>query len=464
MAMGQSSKKPTNIVVFLVDDLGQRDINPYGSTFYETPNINRLAKVSTRFRQAYSAAPVCSPTRASIMTGKYPQRLGLTDYLEAPNQPSKWKGNTKLLPAPFTASMNLDELTLAEAVKKNGYATFYAGKWHLGREGAWPENQGFDFNFGGTDLGGPYGGDKYFSPYGNPRLSDGPKGEHIATRLAKETATFIKDHADRPFFAYFAFYDVHTPLMAKPELIKKYEAKREALSLTAAYGKEGNRTVRLAQDSPLYAAMIETMDEAVGIVLDQLEKSGLMESTVVVFTSDNGGLSAWQNAPTSNFPLRAGKGWGYEGGIRVPLLIHTPEMSTATISDQPVISQDLFPTLLRFAKTAIPKNVDGVDITPVFNGGRIKSRDLFWHFPHYNAGPPGACIRSGNWKLIEWYEGNRLELFDLATDEPEQIDLAQKFPRKVKELKSKLDSWRKQTGCQYPTINPNFDPNKPSLR
>ena len=217
---------PPNIVFFLADDLGQRDLGCYGSTFYETPNLDRMAREGLRFTDAYAACPVCSPTRASLLTGQWPQRTGITEYIGAPLTPEQWKRNTKLLPAPFADRLALDSPTLAKSLKQAGYATFFAGKWHLGPEGYWPENQGFDINMGGVDRGGPYGGKKYFSPYDNPRLPDGPEGEHLPDRLASEAAKFIETNKDKPFFAYFSFYSVHTPLMAREDLRAKYEAKR----------------------------------------------------------------------------------------------------------------------------------------------------------------------------------------------------------------------------------------------
>ncbi len=300
-------KKPTNIVVFLADDLGQRDLGCYGSTFYETPHLDKLAKEGARFTDAYAACPVCSPTRASLMSGQWPQRTGITDYIGAPQKPEGWKRNTKLLPAPYTDRLSLETPTLAKSLKSAGYATFFAGKWHLGPEGWWPETQGFDHNLGGVDRGGPYGGNKYFSPYGNPRLTDGPPGEHLPDRLATETAKFMETNKDRPFFAYFSFYDVHTPLMARDDLRKKYEAKRAKLALEEKWGREGERDVRLTQDHVVYAAMVEAMDQAVGKVLAKLDELGLRENTLVIFTSDNGGLSTSEGWPTSNLPLRGGK-------------------------------------------------------------------------------------------------------------------------------------------------------------
>ena len=365
---------PPNIVFFLVDDLGQRDLGCYGSTFYETPNLDQLAKDGMLFTDAYAACPVCSPTRASVMTGQWPQRTGITDYIGAPTEPEKWKRNTKLLPAPYSDRLSLDTPTLAKAMKAAGYATFFAGKWHLGPEGWWPENQGFDINKGGIDRGGPYGGNKYFSPYGNPRLSDGPEGEHLPDRLATETAEFIEANREKPFFAYYSFYDVHTPLMAREDLKKKYEEKRERLGLAPKWGQEGEREVRLVQEDAVYAAMVEAMDLAVGKVLGKLDELGLRENTLVVFTSDNGGLSTSEGSPTSNLPLRGGKGWLYDGGIRTPLLVRWPAVvKPGSVTDTPVSSPDFLPTLLEAvgAKPEAGQVLDGLSFVPVLKGGYL---------------------------------------------------------------------------------------------
>jgi len=303
--------KTRNFVFFLVDDMGWKDAVCFGSSFYETPNIDKLCASGMQFTQAYAACPVCSPTRASIMTGKYPQRVGVTDYINSAggNQPEKWRRNTKLLPAAYQDRLAHKEVTIAEALKEAGYATFFAGKWHLGPEGFWPEDQGFDVNKGGIERGGPYGGKRYFSPYGNPRLEDGPDGEHLPDRLATETASFIEAHKDKPFLAYLAFYSVHTPLMARADLKQKYERKREGVAAGEIWGQEGRRKVRLVQEHAVYAGMIEAMDQAVGKVLAALDRLKLSDDTVVMFMSDNGGLSTSEGHPTSNLPLRAGKGW-----------------------------------------------------------------------------------------------------------------------------------------------------------
>ena len=460
--------QPPNIVFILADDLGQRDLGCYGSTFYETPHLDQLARDGAKFTHAYAASPVCSPTRASILTGKWPHRTGVTDYLGAA-QPGKWKRNTILRPAPYSDRLSLDSTTIAEALKARGYATFFAGKWHLGPEAHWPEDQGFDINKGGIEKGGPYGGDKYFSPYGNPRLADGPPGEHLPDRLATETAGFIEGNKNKPFLAWLSFYSVHTPLIAREDLRQKYEAKRKNLGLEEKWGREGTRDVRLVQEHAVYAAMVEAMDLAVGKVLAKLDELGLRENTIVIFTSDNGGLSTSEGWPTANHPLRAGKGWLYEGGIREPLIIRWPaRLKAGRVIDAPVSSPDFFPTLLAAsgARPQDAKGLDGVSLLPLLTGGTLPERSLYWHYPHYGnqGGAPGSAIRDGSWKLIQWYESPNPELYNLATDPAETTNLFAKHPSRVAHLQTQLQTWLKQTGAILPTDNPSHDPAKPSGR
>jgi arylsulfatase A-like enzyme len=449
--------RPPNIVFILADDLGWRDLGCTGSTFYETPKIDALAQRGVRFTNAYAACPVCSPTRASIMTGKYPARLDTTDFFGAA-QPQAWKRSTPLLPAPYVDRLPLDETTIAETLRAAGYATFFAGKWHLGPEGFWPEDQGFDVNKGGIRRGGPYGGGKYFSPYGNPRLDDGPEGEHLPIRLGRETAAFIAANRDRPFFAFLSFYSVHTPLMARDELRAKYEQKRDARPDPGErWGVEGERKVRLVQDHAVYAGLVEAMDEAVGIVTDELDRLGLADDTIVVFMSDNGGLSTSEGHPTSNLPLRAGKGWMYEGGIREPMIMVLPGVTgSGVLCDHPVSSVDFFPTLL--AAVDIDRGggagaePDGVSLMPLLRGDALPVRPLFWHYPHYGnqGGSPCGAVRLGDWKLIEWYEDGRLELFDLAADIGEHDDLADRELERVGEMHRMLVEWRARVDAKMP--------------
>ena len=467
-ALASAAERP-NIVFMLADDLGQRDLGAYGSSFYETPNLDRLAVDGAKFTSAYAACPVCSPTRASLMTGQWPQRLGVTDYIGAPLTPGQWKRNTRLLPAPYRDRLALEATTLAEAMKAAGYATFFAGKWHLGPEGFWPENQGFDINMGGIDRGGPYGGNKYFSPYGNPRLTDGPPGEHLPDRLATETCKFIEDNRERPFFAYLSFYSVHTPLMARDDLKKKYEEKRNRLQIPDRWGREHERDVRLLQSHAVYAGMVEAMDLAAGKVLAKLDELGLRDNTLVVFTSDNGGLSTSEGWPTSNVPLRGGKGWMYEGGIREPFLVRWPKVvRPGSTIDTPISSPDVFPTLLEAANSQpqTGQTLDGVSLLPLFKGEQLSERALYWHYPHYGnqGGAPGAAIRRGDWKLIEWFEDGRIELFNVVEDLSEKNDLARGETTRVSQLRAELHAWQEKVGAKFPIQNTHYDPAKPSGR
>ncbi|MBB5034240.1 sulfatase [Prosthecobacter vanneervenii] len=456
-----------NVVFFLVDDLGQRDLGCYGSSFYETPNIDRLAKEGARFTDAYAACPVCSPTRAAIQTGRWPQRTGITDYIGAPLKPEGWKRNTRLLPAPYSDRLAHEEVTLGELMKSAGYATFFGGKWHLGPEGFWPEDQGYDVNMGGIDRGGPYGRGKYFVPYDNPRLPDGPPGEHLPDRLATEAGKFIEAHKAQPFFVCFSFYSVHTPLQSRPDLQAKYEAKRQKLGLEPKFGREEPRDVRLVQEHAVYAGMVEAMDAAVGKVLSKLEQLGLDKNTLVFFTSDNGGLSTSEGSPTSNLPLRGGKGWLYEGGIREPLIVRWPGVvKPGTAVATPVCSPDYFATLADITGTKPTSKIDGVSLRPVLEGKELPERPLFWHYPHYGnqGGAPGAAMRKGDWKLIQWSEQERPELFNLKIDLSETKDLSKQEPERVKAMLAELQAWQKDVGALLPTPNPAYDPSKPDGR
>lgn len=454
-----ATKPSRNVVFLLVDDLGWTDLGCQGSSFYETPRIDALAASGMRFTDAYAACPVCSPTRASILTGRYPTRTGITDYIGAA-QPDRWKRNTPLLPAPYEDRLAHEEITLAEVLKESGYATFFAGKWHLGPEGWWPEDQGFDENKGGIDRGGPYGGGKYFSPYGNPRLEDGPEGEHLPDRLARETVRFIEDHADRPFLACLAFYSVHTPLMARADLREKYERKRLALGLDGPrFARERARKVRTVQEHAVYAGMVEAVDQAVGQVLDALARLGLEDRTVVIFTSDNGGLSTSEGHPTSNLPLRAGKGWMYEGGIRVPLIVRWPGVTApGSVSPAVTTSTDHFPTILEGLGLPLPEDraIDGVSYLAALRGERLERGPVFWHYPHWGnqGGAPSGAVREGRYKLIEWYEDGALELFDLHADPGERSDLTAIEPDRAARMRERLAEFRRETGARMPSLRP----------
>ena len=455
---------PMNVVFILVDDLGYMDIganNP--NTFYETPSIDALAKSGMRFTNGYAANPVCSPTRYSIMTGKHPSRVDATNFF-CGQRPGKF------LPAPMNCAMPLNEFTLAQAMQSGGYATFFAGKWHLGPSAEyWPENRGFDINKGGHVAGGPFKGGKYFSPYANPRLEDGPEGEHLPQRLTTETIRFIEANRDRPFFAYLSFYSVHTPLMAPENLVKKYQEKSKRLGLNEQTefaveeqvwkGKDGKnvrpRKVRILQKHATYAAMVETMDTCVGRVMDSLNELGLDDNTAVVFMSDNGGLSTSEGSPTSNLPYRGGKGWLYEGGIREPYIIRWPgQTQPGSVNETPVVSMDFYPTLLEIAglKPLPEQHVDGVSLAGILKGDCPPEREaLYWHYPHYSnqGGFPGGAIRMENFKLIERYEDGSVQLYNLSKDPGEKLDLAGSDPQRVEAMQSRLHAWYLEVSAKF---------------
>ncbi len=451
----QAQASRPNIVFFLVDDMGWKDLGCFGSSFYETPNIDKLAASGMRFTNAYAACPVCSPTRASILAGKYPARMNTTDYFGGQRK-------KKLLPAPYIQRMPHEEVTLAETLKEARYRTGFFGKWHLGRAPFTPESQGFDVNKGGFWRGHPPKG--YFAPYGNPKLADGPKGEYLTERLTTEALTFLDESKDGPFLLYFSFYTVHTPLQAKKDRTAYYKKKRDALPEPQGprWLPEGKRKCRQVQDHARYAAMVEAVDVSVGHVLAKIDALGLSGDTIVVLFSDNGGLSTSEGHPTSNVPLRAGKGWLYEGGIREPMIVRWPgRTKPGSVTDVPVISTDFYPTLLQMAGLA-PRprqHLDGVSLVPLLTGsGTIAPRTLYWHYPHYgNQGATPACaIRDGRYKLIEWLEDGRTEVFDLEADIGERKNLVQSQPVLAKHLRDKLVAWRAAVDAQMPSPNPDW--------
>nr|MBX2815529.1 sulfatase [Saprospiraceae bacterium] len=347
---------PTNVIFILVDDLGWNDLSATGSSLHHTPHLDQLLSESTYFSQAYASCPVCSPTRASLLTGKYPTSLGITDWIPGRNPTDR-----PLLGTEDKHHLDHNEITLAETMKSQGYTTFFAGKWHLGEEGSWPEDHGFDINLGGHHKGSPPGG--YYSPYSNPALTDGPEGEYLPKRLTDESIAFLDDQGDDPFLLYLSFYTVHTPIQASRDHVEAAEARARARgidTLPAIEEEGGGRTV-IHQYNTDYASMVDAMDDNIGRLLAHVESLGLDDNTMVVFTSDNGGLStllrSWGAAPTSVRPLRGGKGWCYEGGIRVPLIIKPPaKIRVPTTCDVPVISHDFFPTILDYLGESIPDN------------------------------------------------------------------------------------------------------------
>jgi arylsulfatase A-like enzyme len=479
--------KPSNILIIVADDLGWADLSCYGSTFHESPHLDKLAAQGMRFTQAYSSSPYCSPSRAAIMTGRHPARLKITDYI-----PSNGKSG-RMLPAEMKMELPLEEVTIAEVLRDAGYATWHVGKWHLGDLGFYPENQGFQVNIAGNHSGAP---PSFFWPYGDltgesvfrpkdagkmvgyhatpvPGLRKGGReAEHLCDRLTDEAMKLIeKRDAQQPFFLYLAFYDVHTPIMGKQELVKKYAEKATRLGLPSPSRvpvyTENNRahgggapTMPEKQVNPTYAAMIETMDTNVGRLMAKLDELRIADSTLVIFTSDNGAHNRIGNGDsvTSNRPLRGCKGWLYEGGVREPWIVRWPGVTKPdSTCEVPVMNTDIHPTVLE-ACGLPPKpdlHKDGVSFASLLRGDTKPLHDvLFWHFPHYGNHGSGPCssVRVGDWKLIHWLENDSVELFNLASDLGEKTDLTAQQPERVKNLRSRLDAWRKETNAKMPRL------------
>ncbi len=459
-AENRSGTRP-NVLFILVDDYGVRDVGVEGSTFYETPCIDSLARSGMRFTQGYAACQVCSPSRASILLGKYPARHGITDWIgEGVGEAFAEKRHTKLLVPDYVRALPAADTTLAEALKQAGYATFFAGKWHLGGKGSWPEDNGFDINKGGWDSGSPSGG--YYAPWQNPNLPSGPKGESLTQRLAGETIAFIEQHRDKPFLAYLSFYAVHGPIQTSKPLWRKYRDKASKMPPPAQrFAIDRTLPVRQVQDNPIYAGLIENMDTAVGRVLKRLDELGLAENTIVCFTGDNGGVTSGDSYSSSELPYRGGKGRQWEGGFRVPFYIRAPGVTRAgAVCDTPVIGTDFYPTILQLAGLPLrpEQHADGVSLVPLLEGGAIRPRPLFWHYPHYGnqGGEPSSVIREGDWKLIHYWEDNRNELYHLAADVGERHDLAGQETARAAQLWRKLQAWLKETGARIPTSYPAY--------
>jgi arylsulfatase A-like enzyme len=457
---------PMNVLFILADDLGKHDLSCTGSNYYETPNIDRIAKEGMVFTNGYAACQVCSPSRASIMSGKTPARHGITDWIGAPTGEDWRKQNrhNKLLPPEYVQQLPSGYVTLPEAMKQAGYKTFFAGKWHLGGKGSWPEDHGFDINKGGWDKGSPIGG--YFSPWENPNLENRKDGENLSMRLAEETARFFNDYhpkkTGQPVFAFLSFYAVHGPIETTEEKWKKYRQKAENMGIAKAGFKMGHFfPIRQVQDNPVYAGLVETMDDAVGLVLKALDDLGLAENTIVIFTSDNGGVAAGDSYSTSNLPLRAGKGYQFEGGIREPYFIKVPGLTKGgQTCDVPVSGTDFYPTILDLTGQHLrpEEHTDGVSLLPLLTGESINSRSLYWHYPHYGnqGGEPSSVIRDGDWKLIHYYEDGRDELYHLKTDLQETTDLSGNYPEKTKALRKRLFAYLNETGAKYPVNDPDY--------
>ncbi len=479
-SFAQQTQRP-NVVFFLVDDFGWADVGYNGSTFYETPNIDKLASESMQFTNGYAACPVSSPTRVSIMTGKYPARIQITDwipgYQHGLNQ--QQLSRYKMITPEIQLNMPLSEICIPEALKEYGYKTCFVGKWHCAEDSLYyPQYQGFDKNIGGWMKGSPNGdkseGLAYYTPYHNPYLTDGPPGEFLTDRLGNESVKWIEDNKSEPFFIYLSFYAVHTPIQPKPEKAAYFreKAKRMGLDKLQTFSTDfdwyKNQTnpakhwkERLVQNDPEYAALIASMDENVGKVLDKLKELGLDKNTIICFISDNGGLSTAEGSPTTNAPLRAGKGWLYEGGIREPYLLKIPGLTVAgSQSDIPVTSTDFYPTILdACGLSLLPKqHVDGESLLPVIKGKKLKRQAIFWHYPHYGGkgDSPAGAIRKGDYKLIEFFENNHVELYNIKEDISEKNDLSTSNPQLTKKMLKQLQQWRKSVNAQMPVLNENY--------
>ncbi|WP_321473058.1 sulfatase [uncultured Paludibaculum sp.] len=442
-----------NVLFILADDLGWADLACYGSSFHETPNLDAFARTAIQFTNAYASAPVCSPTRAALLTGKSPARLGMTTWHEASMDPPL---NRPMLPAKSDGNLPLSEISLAKLYRQAGYRTAHVGKWHLGTAGYYPEAHGFDLNVGGTFWGAPQ---TFFYPFSGdqryggefryvPGLSGAKAGDYLPDLLAGAVLNELEDHGGKPFFLNYWDHSVHTPIEAPQDLVEKFQRKLQP-----------HRTHR----NPAYAAMLARYDYNVGRVLDHLRTSGLDRNTIVVFTSDNGGYTEKFDGVqvTNNLPLRSGKGALYEGGLRVPLMIRVPGLTPAGATcDAPVISTDFYPTLQALSGLGVgTRTLDGVSIADLLAnpGGRPPERDLCFHFPHYYpTTTPVSAIRAGSWKLLEYLDGGQVELYDLREDPGEIQDVSTKLPDVVRTLRQRLAGWRNDVGARMPAVNPDF--------
>ena len=463
-----AAAKQTNFLFFLVDDMGWADIGANGSKFHETPHIDKLAASGIRFTQGYAACPVCSPTRASIMTGRHPVRVDITDWI--PGQGNK--ATNKLLHPSDRDNLAHQEVTIAEQLKTHGYQTFFAGKWHLGSEGHWPEDQGFDINIGGHHRGSPPGG--YYAPWTNPALMANKPGEYLTERLTEESIKFLEQRdAAKPFLLYLSYYNIHTPIQPYKKRIEHYNAKAEKMFQgETPTQSEHEGSTRMRQDNAALASMVAAVDDSVGALLGKLKELKLDQNTVVIFFSDNGGLSTRGGkrfGPGCNLPLRASKGWLYEGGVREPTIIRAPGVTQpGSVSHKPMVSMDFFPTMLDLAGLpAQPKlHADGQSLLSQLRGNDVGSRTLYWHYPHYHGSSwkPGASIRDGDWKLIEFYHHDKVELYNLVNDISEQKNLAARQPKKTAELRAKLRAWQKTMKAKMPVPNPAYKAPAPNSK
>lgn len=460
-------KTNPNILFILIDDMGWMDLGCQGSSFYETPVLDQLARDGMLFTDAYAACPVCSPTRASIMSGKYPARVGVTNWIDGSGTYHPCYG--KLVDAPYLKQLPHSEVSLAQALREGGYQTWHVGKWHLGQKPFYPKTHGFDVNIGGCEWGHPAHG--YFSPYGIETLQEGPKGEYLTDRLTDDAIALIRNREDRPFFLNMWHYTVHTPIQAKADDIAYFEEKSKHMGLDVLEPMEVGEhfpfvqkehlrvTRRKVQSNPIYAAMIRNLDENTGRLLAVLKEEGLIENTLVVFTSDNGGLATSEGSPTCNAPLSEGKGWMAEGGVREPLLVCWPGVVAAgSRCDTPVTSPDFYPTLLEAVGLPLrpEQHMDGVSLMPLFRLEKLERGPIYWHYPHYGnqGGKPGSSMRDGDWKLAESFEDECCFLFNLHEDIGEVNDLSAIYPERVSDMHRRLQAWRQEVHAVLPLAHP----------
>lgn len=464
-----------NVVFILIDDMGYKDLSCYGSSFYETPSIDRLATEGMRFTDAYAAAPVCSPTRASILSGQYPARLGVTNFIDTSGRHHPSRG--ALIDVPYVDHLPPEVDNLPRRLKQAGYATWHVGKWHLGGEPYYPDRQGFDVNVAGCHMGMPNHG--YFSPWHIPTLKDGPAGQYLTDRVTDEAISLIESREQgRPFFLNMCYYSVHVPIEAPEHLVHKYRDKARALGLDerqamvdgpfhpVEHKKDQRIRRRVIQSDPVYAAMVESLDTNIGRLLGALDREGLAENTIVIFTSDNGGLATSEGSPTCNLPLAEGKGWTYEGGVREPLLLRYPgSVRAGSVNETVVNSPDFFPTIMELAGAPLQPAewLDGRSFAGALGGSgathAAEERSTFWHYPHYGnqGGTPGSAVRKGSWKLIEFFEDGHLELYDLAHDIGEQFNLADREPDMRDHLHQELIALRRSVAALIPERNPGYE-------
>ncbi len=458
------SKKP-NVVIIYIDDMGFKDIACAGSEFYETPNVDKLRENGMMFTNGYASCPVCSPSRASLLTGKYPARVGVTDWIDGGGETHPCKGI--LIDAPYIKHLPKSEKTIAHYLKEVGYNTWHVGKWHLGTQEFYPEKFGFDKNVAGCEWGCPSKG--YFSPYYIPNLSEGPEGEFLTDRITNEAIKIIEESDEKPFFLNFWHYAVHTPIQAPQKDIDYFTEKAQRLGLDkinplvigenfpTEHKKHLNVQRRIIQSDPTYAGLIYNLDENIGRLVGALEKKGVLDNTLIIFSADNGGLSTAEGSPTCNLPVAEGKGWTKDGGVRVPMVCYwKDQIKPNTTCEIPMTTPDIFATIAEVCGANVDDpNIDGVSLMPIFKNEKFEERPIFWHYPHYGnqGGTPGSAVRLGDYKLIEYFEDGHFELYNLKEDVGEKTDISGIETEKFAELKTLLKNWQVDVTAIFPKQN-----------